>query len=590
MAYVQPSGTIQLFKGINLDNRYMHTLYFATTAAQTAFFDALVNANLSFGNTNGYKDPTGQMYTRPTKNSVRLHINAELVQNVTYMRFNNRSNKWYYCFVLATNYVNENVTDIIYEIDVMQTWFIQEGSLQPSMVLREHVTNDTFGLNLEAEPIGSEVYDQDEITCSAMATDFSSYYNLIAQTTGEMGTVYNPAGGGQFVEDLSVMMRDGIFDGTQYSVMIALDESATHINMSEIKNFFYNALGSWDKNEQKTEVTDLYMFPSAFVQNSSKTYNIQHPGQYDNYTPQNNKLFGYPFAFLLVTTNDGSAAQYRWEYFDGDVTQGTNIQFDLNANSTGGGSIEMHPHTYNGMSDPYDSKIVMDNFPKCAYNYNAYQAFVAAGGQTKLTYAGELVAEKGVIAKNKAAIQNLTSVGGAAVTEIASVATGNVAGAVAGGVGLAGSIGAAFTRNEETELKIDEAKHKINFQWKDAFYEPNIQVGRQCPNIAVGKHYLGFRFMHVHVRDDEMVRLDNFLTMYGYAVNTVKVPNLTGRPYWNFVQTKDCMVKGNMPASSKAAIARIFDGGIFFWNSAHGNANIGNFNQSVNEHGQIINK
>lgn len=590
MAYVQPSGTIQLFKGINLDNRYMHTLYFASTSAQTAFFDGLVTNALSFGNTNGYQDPTGQIYTRPNRETVRLHINAEAVQNVTYMRFNNRGNKWYYCFVLATNYVNENVTDIVYEIDVMQTWFIQSGDIQPCMVLREHVTNDTFGLNLEAEPIGSETYDQDEISCPAMSTDFpddQSGYKLIAQTTGEMGMRY---ANGVFEQHLEDMMRDGIFDGTQYTILPAVDESAYHLNMQAIKDFFYASLGSWDKNEQKTEVTDLFMFPAAFIGNSHRQYNIAHPGKYDNYTPQNRKLFGYPFAYLMVTTNDGSAAQYRWEYFDGDPTGGQPIQFDLNANSTGGGSIEMHPHYYNGMLNPYDTKVIMDNFPKCAYNYNAYQAFVAAGGQTKLTYESEVVAQKGVIAKNKAALQNITSVGSAAAAEIANVASGNVAGAVAGGVNLGGAIAGSMIRNQETELKIDEAKHKINFQWKDAFYEPNIQVGRQCPNIAVGEHYLRFRFMHVHVRDDEMVRLDNFLTMYGYAVNTVKVPNLTGRPYWNFVQTKDCMIKGNMPASSKAAIARIFDGGIFFWNASHGNANIGNFGQSVNSHGQIINK
>jgi hypothetical protein len=73
--------------------------------------------------------------------------------------------------------------------------------------------------------------------------------------------------------------------------------------------------------------------------------------------------------------------------------------------------------------------------------------------------------------------------------------------------------------------------------------------------------------------------------MYGYATNMIKTPNINagsagGRRHWNFVKTDGAMIRGNMPATSKAAIAKIFDGGLFFWNPANGNDNIGNFNQS----------
>ena len=38
MSYIQPTGVIQLFKGIALDNRYMHTIYFGSEALQDAWF------------------------------------------------------------------------------------------------------------------------------------------------------------------------------------------------------------------------------------------------------------------------------------------------------------------------------------------------------------------------------------------------------------------------------------------------------------------------------------------------------------------------------------------------------------------------
>lgn len=569
MSYVQPSGTIQLFRGVNLDNRYMHTLYFPNLATQTTFFDDVVDAGLSFA---------GQSYSRPNRKTVRVKINAESCQDVSYMRFNNRGNKWYYAFVLAINYVNENTTDIIYEIDVMQTWFMSGSSpsqmINPCMVLREHVTDDTFGLNLEAEPIGSDVYDLSPEIENEDITEAFNGFAFVLCTTGEPTE--------------SAMIKDGIVNGTTYVSLPAVAG-----NMGNLKTYMDNALGGWDKQEQKEDIVDFFMFPKAFTGYESSTqltFNINHPRKYSNYVPQNKKLFGYPFAYLYITTNDGNSAIYRWEYFEGDVTDGHNIQFELNASAIGGGSIEIHPRSYNGIDNNYDAKIAMTNFPKCSYNYDAYQAFVASGGQTKLNYAGEVVQQRGNIALEKNALGTLASM----VTDTTSVAgnllAGNVVSAVVGGVNMGNEFAQGYLNQQKIELDIDEAKHKIGFKFNDAMYQPNIVVGAQTPNIAVGKGYLKYRFFNAHVRDDEMVRLDNFLTTYGYAVNTVKIPNMTGRPYWNFVQTKDCNIKGNMPSSSKQAIAKIMDGGIFFWNYQRGLENIGNFRQSVNNHGQIINK
>ena len=80
------------------------------------------------------------------------------------------------------------------------------------------------------------------------------------------------------------------------------------------------------------------------------------------------------------------------------------------------------------------------------------------------------------------------------------------------------------------------------------------------------------------MRDDEAKRIDDFFSCYGYAINKVKAPNLTGRQYWNFVQTENAVIAGNMPASSKDAISRIFDSGITFW---HNGDNVGNYAISV---------
>lgn len=553
MAYVQPNSVIQLFRGINLDNRYMHTIYFANESAQNSWFTGKV-----------YKTYQGQSYTRYTRNQIKIKDDATSLLDCTYMRFmNDRSvDKWFYAFINAVEYINENTALVTYEIDVMQTWFIQNGALQPCYIERQHATDDTFGINLEAEPVGSEVYDFTEMT-SDVGSDFTNYDVVYCTTDEPQSTT-----------------RDGIVCGaTYYNLPFSSAESNT------LKNELGLALGGWDKQQQKADIVDMFMFPSAYsnVGHTTNSYHITHDGKLDNYTPKNKKLHSYPYSSLYVTTNDGDTGQYRWEYFEGDVTSGVSaIQFNLNATLTGGGYIEIHPRAYNGILENYDAKLVMNNFPKCSWNYDAYQAWVASGGQYKAQYELGMIQKKGSIAIAQAGFNGVSNIIGNYETAIGSqqakhpnpmTPISSAVGSVTGGVNTALNI-------EQTSLSYTEARDKVGFEFKDARYEPNVLVGQQVPNISVGKKFLGFKFYKLHVRDDEAKRIDDFFSVYGYAVNKVETPNLNGRQYWNFIKTRNAEISGNMPASSKSAIGRIFDGGIFFWKNGD---NVGNFRQSVTD-------
>ena len=227
----------------------------------------------------------------------------------------------------------------------------------------------------------------------------------------------------------------------------------------------------------------------------------------------------------------------------------------------------------------------MNNFPKCSWAYDAYSAWVANGGQYKAQYALDMIQKKGAWAMVKETLSGVSSIASAGSSAQANSARKNPSPYgkyVADSAVIAASTAIDI---ETTALSYEEARSKVQFEFKDARYEPNIVLGQQTPNIAVGYKYLGFRFFNLHVRDDEAKRIDDFFSVYGYAINRVVTPVLTHRQYWNFIKTKECQVSGNMPASSKAAIARIFDGGIFFW---HNGDQIGNFMQSVT-HGTINN-
>ena len=99
MAYVSPSGTIELMRGVNLDNRYMHTLYFSSPTARDNYFTTLV--------TNRF---TNQMYTRVNEGVIKVRAFCEDINNVTYLRFQNRPNGRYY---LNNKQINDHIRDAL---------------------------------------------------------------------------------------------------------------------------------------------------------------------------------------------------------------------------------------------------------------------------------------------------------------------------------------------------------------------------------------------------------------------------------------------------------------------------------------------
>lgn len=593
MAYIQPCGTIQLMKNIKLDNRYMHTIYFANEAAQNAWFSGKITHTFQ-----------ANSYSRPTRKTVKVHINADKIIGVTYMRFNNagvdanhpnginttdRTYKWYYCFVNAIEYVNENTSIIYYEIDVMQTWFIQNGTIEQCFVERQHVTNDTFSAHLEAEPVGSDVYNMRELEVTGLDGVFDNF-NWVLQTSSA-----NPdeshAGVGKY---------DGMLaGGTVYSGSIDSD------GQGQLSDAMYRALGSWDMQEQSAEIVDLFMFPSGLCTNDSAqlSVKVKLPDRLDTYVPENKKLLTYPYSCLVITNNDNEGAEYKWEYFD-TTTLGADIEFRLEKCMIGGGTVALFPTVYNGVEDSFKDKVAINNFPKISFSYDAYQAWIAAGNQTKLDFASSMINRMGTLAQNQlfsdasfqAAHGGINLASGTLSAAMEATSDKPNANAIAGGLAQAAHGTTAMIQagvnyelgRQKVQLEMEEAQKKIDFQFGDARYAPDVMVGKSTPNISVGHKLMKYRFFNCHVRPNEAVKIDNFFTVFGYAINDVQSVNLHSRPYWNFVKTKNCEISGEMPASSRAAIARIFDGGVFFWKNGD---NIGNFNVGGrNSYGAIRNK
>ena len=72
--------------------------------------------------------------------------------------------------------------------------------------------------------------------------------------------------------------------------------------------------------------------------------------------------------------------------------------------------------------------------------------------------------------------------------------------------------------------------------------------------------------------------IDDYFTKYGYATKRVKVPNIHSRPFWNYVETKDCNINQltGLNSQDTAKISSIYDHGITFWHTS----NVGDYTQN----------
>lgn len=59
--------------------------------------------------------------------------------------------------------------------------------------------------------------------------------------------------------------------------------------------------------------------------------------------------------------------------------------------------------------------------------------------------------------------------------------------------------------------------------------------------------------------------IDNYFTMFGYAIKSIGVPSRYNRTRFTYIKTIGCIVKGNLPNDAKQIIQNRYNEGIRFW-------------------------
>ena len=525
MSQLEPSTTIRLFSGIRLNNKYHDTIYFSSLSNQNSFF-----SNPTFILTN-------QSYQRVSIGKLRINLSYEQVSNCNYLSFQNSafSDKWIYCFITDISYISNNVCEIIYEIDVLQTYMF-DITIPPCFVEREISATDNMYEHLETETIeygpivGASIRESNDGTGALAHNYFEDYVAMVFLTNEEpgIGNVWNTITPG--------LQLSGVING----FYIYIFDISTAGNISHLYSVLENIQkGDGTSEDSNNSIIDIRLFPKDLIFTpaslgylKSITIEIEKPTKIQNsYVPRNKKLLQYPYTYLTLTdgilTND-----FNFEFFSSNKAYFTLTGVPGATNPSVVCSAGKYKTDATALSNPLYNMTIQD-FPKLSYLYDTYQDYIKSGGFKK-DLANGIISSGGLIA---------------------SAFTGNVAGAVGGTMGLLNSINNFTVANSAAS----QAKGSTS---ADTLY-------------ATGKKQ--FYFITNQITEEYARIIDDYFDRYGYVCRRIKQPNISSRPSWNYTKTNGCNVYGNVPNIYLDKIANIYDAGITYWKN--GNL-VGNYSQN----------
>ena len=520
MITVTPQGQIYLCK-TPLENDYKNQLTFVNASLQEQYFNSTIQK--SFDN-----------YTYIKKDNV-IKVNANIDEIITcnYLFYRNVgfTNKIYYCFITNMEYVNENVTAITFETDVYQTWQFQL-QYKKCFIEREHVNNDDIGLHTVPESVETGEYVSVK-NCEKILNDVDDFYICMAVT--ELPDESIP-------EYSNHRTYNGIFGGLYYLVFKTAQNCETAIKMYDVKG-------------KSDAISSVFMIPknlSAIIDGVTYTWTIQSVGSCqvvylagsddadtigilnaempeklgNNYIPKNNKMFTYPFSYMTLTNNSGTTEIYKYEDFTIDDTTGERvIGFWIDACVTPGMSMKALPLYYKNININYNYGVMCGKTPICSWNSDVYLNWLTQNG-----------------------LNTALSVASSTVGTLVSASTGNVSGTIGGLSAIYNSI------HQVTIADMTPNQARGNTNAGDINFSDSNDGG--------------LTLYYMSVRDEYAKIIDDYFTMFGYKVNEVKMPNITGRRNWNYVKTIDCNFDGNIPQNDLNIIKTMFNNGVTLWHSA----------------------
>ena len=514
---------------VPLENDYKHTLYFESLAAQTNYFVG----KTKFSDSDFSYQRKDKVIRYPKDYDELIGCNYVMYKNSDY------SSKWYYAFITKMEYINDGMTAIYIETDVLQTWMF-EYTVKKSFVEREHCNDDTIGLHTVPEQLETGDYI---INKKIKNNDIVKDYRIVVGCTVDMlkkdlpdvaGSVYNKVYSGvkyfvfnhddlehinSAIEDLALSGKSDAIQCIFLAPDNLIDYDGATNTMTKKDSHFAQA---WQKSMGKyVETGDGGYF-------TYDTDQILKPTSVNGYKPKNNKLFTYPYCYLMMSNNSGGSAIYKYELFKN--TENENLcDFRIHSAVTPGMSIRCFPRWYNGTEFNHEEGLNLGKFPICSWNSDVYTNWLTQN-----------------------AVNIGVSIGSSAMQVVGGVAMASTgAGAVVGASGItSGALGIASTLGEV---------------YSHSLQPPQAEGNLNSGDVAFANDSLTFTAYQMTIKEEYAKIIDNYFDMFGYKSHLTKTPFKNHRENYWYTKTIGVNIDGAIPNDDMQKIKDIYDNGITFW-------------------------
>lgn len=559
---IAPNSQVWFCSNIPFDMGYRHTKLYSSKADQ--FTDISGKSVFTVANCSYFRD----------SKRIRVTIPMAIAYTVNYLIYKNTNfeNKYFYAFVTSCNYVNNEVCEFTFEIDVIQTWMF-DYEIRPSFVVRQHIANDAIGASLTEESF--EIGDP--IVAKSFADPNSRNFKICVLTSFK--ATYDASTG-----KYTYATPEGKYYGKTYSGLemnfFGTDQSANGFIKAVVEDGKTDGIVAIfmcpemivDNPTQVAKIgISLYPFNEVDQPSAANTY--YESNLFQGYVPKNKKLYQYPYRFVKVLNGRGGAAVYKWENSGSKSPEGKNMfNFRLYAGGSSNPEMILAP-TYNGEAsvlNPSPSySLTNGGCVQCSWSSDAYKAWLAQN-QGQLQYMDThrtLTLARGVVD---------TFIGGNATDASWSYPSTSGLDKLSGGdfvpvfnpskpVGSSNSVRTAANTLIDWA---DQIARKTAILKDHEVLPPEAHVATTAGQLAQDSGKSGFTIQCCCIRKEYAQIIDDYFDMFGYSVNkVVQTINRHTRQHFNYIKTMGCLIKGALPGEDKYRIEKIYDNGITFWHT-----------------------
>ena len=521
-----PNGTIEVFKGVKLNEGAEDTLHFATRDAQNTYFGTTIASQRLFR-----EDSSQNINWDYANSTVKVKCPYATLQDANYIRFKNPDvfgDKWIYAF--ATPILTSNsaaVTELRYIIDDMQTWLAGvDYYMRECYVEREHqLVSDNIGDNTVNENIGrGDVHfsKNENFNPYFTSNDDPDYY-IVLLIDG-------------YTSNLNVSpVSSKVLDKISCDCVIALFDANDSNALADFNTVLHGS--GTQRGVGEENIVAMYCLPKSFVKTSDLVTSgitfgnpiiahadtlltnaladsinwtpVGHDGKiYDGsttYTPKNKKLLTAPFCFYSILTPTGNELKTDYARF---ATTGNEPSFKIYGSLVPPAQVTLMPTDYCETTHSTDKVAAFPPLFSGIYN----------GGDLKTRLQSLLVP---------------------ASIALMGVATGNI-NTVAG------------------------ASQEVINSSQDA--RSSTRIDTSSANVALANDFYTYQGRQGYVENYKAI--DDFFEAYGYAQNKRMTPFIGGRQRWTYVKTRDASHEAvSIPAEAMKRINEKFNKGIRFHES-----------------------